>query len=153
VNLPFGGYRYAHPLYILVPIVFVLFITFFTIMVSVVPVMIVIIPVMVPMIFVTAIPIPSVILTIIGNVFISIPTLLHKIHGSATGIIPATVAAPTFCMSGWHSQIDRLVLFHNMPMDNNRLAINDTGWWVRKFTDIDAAIKPGLANTYGNANV
>ena len=126
-------------------------------MTPVAPVMIVVTSATVSMVFITTMFVlsvfPVMVLTIIGNVIIPIPAFFYKIYRPATGMIAVAVLAPPFCMARGHPQVDRLILFHDMPVDDDRFAIDDAWCRIRELANIDAAIEPGLADADGYAHI
>lgn len=117
------------------------------IMVAIVVMAVIAIPTMFVLVLVTAV---TMTLLVTRHVVLLVPVVPHEVDPLATGVVLTAVFAPVFLMARADVQIDRRAGNHD-PFDYNRLSIDDLR--PRKVSDIDTAIKAGLADVDGYANV
>ena len=84
------------------------------------------------------------------HVLVLIPVALHKVNAFPAGAVAMAVLSPVLGVTGRHVQVDRRAA-NRYPFDVNWLWIDDLR--RRIAADIDAAIKPGLADTQRNSNI
>jgi hypothetical protein len=89
---------------------------------------------------------------VLRHIDIFVPPVAHEIDRSAAGIIAVAVSAPVFRMTGRHAHVDRLIDnagWHGPDHDGSR--VNELR--LRIVSDVDAAIKAGLADTDGHTDI
>ena len=87
--------------------------------------------------------------TVMRDVHIVVPVLLHEIDWLATRVVLAAVLAPILRMPRWDVQVDRLTR-HRHSLDDDRLCVDQPR--RRQRTDIDTAIAR-LADADRNADI
>ena len=92
----------------------------------------------------------TVALLVMGNVFVLVPGVLHKVDPLAAGIVLAAVLAPVFRVARGHVQVNRLALYGCLVHDS-RLLIDHL--WLRIAADVDAPIEARLTDTDGNSDI
>lgn len=82
-------------------------------------------------------------LTIARHINVVVPTILYKVDWMPACVVSTAMISPFLGVTGRHTQIERLV--HDLPnrLNNHWLGINQL--WLRKTTNIQAAIKARLA--------
>jgi len=100
-------------------------------------------------VFVSLVFLPAVILAmtrlILRYIDIIVPPITHEIDRLAASIIFAAVLAPFFLMARRHVQVHRLINNTGRSMPNHDgLCVYEFG--LRKVSDVNAAIKTGLAD-------
>lgn len=113
-------------------------------------IMIVVIPAASAIIVVTVVVL--VVRAIVRRKIIVIPAVLYKVDWIVAGIIAAAILTPSFSVARRDAHVDRFI-YINVTMNQNWLSINQAWLRIWVITDIDAAVKSGLANADGNADI
>jgi len=84
-------------------------------------------------------------LLVTRHIFLTVPTVLHKIYSFTARIIFVTMLFPVLCMPRRYAQVDRRAPYMNL-LDNHRLRIEDSRLWIA--SNIKPTVIIGLSNIY-----
>ena len=87
---------------------------------------------------------------IVRHVDVVVPVVFYKVDRIATSVVLVTMLVPFFCVTGRHSQVNRLRGLGN-SLDDDRLRIDHL--WRRDIANIDAAVKARLSDLHGYSYV
>ena len=90
--------------------------------------------------------------SVMGDVFVVVPVVPHKVDGSAASMVLGAMFAPVFLMSRWDVQVDRLgrnilrrsLNHHGLRIDNRR---------PRDISNINLSVEARLPDADGYAYV
>ena len=86
------------------------------------------------------------------HIYIIIPLIMHEIDRLATCIILTTVLAPVLLMTRRYVHIDRLINYTGRRgLNHNGPSVDELG--LRSVSDVNAAIKTGLADAYRHTDI
>lgn len=89
---------------------------------------------------------------VLRHIDVIVPSFFYEIDGTAAGIVFRTVLAPLLFMPGWDVNVYRLINDTGRSvMNHDRPCIDDLR--PRIGTDVDAAVKTGLAHADRHADI
>ena len=92
----------------------------------------------------------TVFFAIVRHIDIVVPVIAHEIDGAAAGVVFSAVFVPVFIVARWYPEV-KWRPCHRYWLNHDGLGINNC--WSRKITDIDVAIKAGLADCNRNTDI
>jgi hypothetical protein len=96
-------------------------------------------------------PAITVFFSITRSILAFVPVIAHKEDPLAAGMVFTTMSLPISGMTRRDAQIDWWAISRYPPFNDSRLSIDNS--WLREISDVNLAIKAGLADANRDTNI